>query len=77
MSHRSGVVDHIVAINAGGSRISSDNLWTLCFECHKWKTSLEQHGLSVVAFGEDGEKIPPPSERERIRQLIKEKIKYG
>lgn len=77
MSHRAGVVDHIVAISAGGSRMSSANLWTLCFDCHKWKTAMEQHhALSVAGFGEDGELTPPQSERERIKQLIKEKIQY-
>lgn len=78
MSHRAGVVDHIVAISAGGSRMSSDNLWTLCFDCHKWKTAMEQHHtLSVVGFGEDGELVPPQSERERIKAIIQQKIKYA
>lgn len=72
-----GVIDHIVAISAGGSRLHPDNLWTLCVDCHKWKTSMEKNGLTVAAYGEDGDKIPAASERERIKQLINEKRKYA
>lgn len=35
-------LDHIIPINAGGDRYDSDNLQTLCKQCHSKKTFKEK-----------------------------------
>lgn len=71
---RAGAIDHIVAINAGGSRLHEYNLWTLCKTCHDTKSRMEQHGLVVASWGDEGERIPAAGEKERIKQLISKRI---
>jgi 5-methylcytosine-specific restriction endonuclease McrA len=70
---RAGAIDHIVALPIG-AKLHEYNLWTLCKVCHDTKSRLEQHGLKVIGYGDEGEQIPAPGERERIKQLIKDRI---
>jgi 5-methylcytosine-specific restriction protein A len=41
------VVDHIRPINAGGERLSEDNVQTLCESCHNRKSANESRGYGV------------------------------
>ena len=40
--HQATVVDHIIEIKDGGSRLSPDNLQSLCASCHNIKTAQEK-----------------------------------
>ena len=42
------VVDHIVAIEAGGSMLDQDNLQSLCESCHNSKTGRDREGRGNV-----------------------------
>ncbi len=41
------VVDHIVAINAGGAKLDESNCQSLCESCHNRKSSNESRGYGV------------------------------
>jgi 5-methylcytosine-specific restriction protein A len=41
------VVDHIIPINAGGERLSDDNVQSLCESCHNRKSANESRGYGV------------------------------
>jgi len=41
------VVDHVVAINAGGERLNENNCQSLCESCHNRKSSNESRGYGV------------------------------
>lgn len=41
------VVDHIVAINAGGAKLDEANCQSLCESCHNRKSSSESRGYGV------------------------------
>lgn len=68
---KGGIVDHIVRIEAGGAPLDLRNLWTLCKEHSARKTALERHGLTVDAFGDEGEKYPTHSAKRDILNKIK------
>lgn len=42
---RSTVVDHIIAISAGGARLSEENFMPMCDKCHNKKSGHEAHGF--------------------------------
>ena len=52
------VVDHIIAITAGGHPSHVHNLMPLCSKCHDKKSAMERHGLSIEAATVDGLKLP-------------------
>lgn len=52
------VVDHIIAITAGGHPSHAHNLMPLCSKCHDKKSAMERHGLSIEAATVDGLKLP-------------------
>lgn len=41
------VVDHIIAINAGGAKLDESNCQSLCESCHNSKSSSESRGYGV------------------------------
>jgi 5-methylcytosine-specific restriction protein A len=41
------VVDHIIAINAGGAKLDEANCQSLCESCHNRKSSNESRGYGV------------------------------
>lgn len=41
------VIDHIVAINAGGAKLDESNCQSLCESCHNRKSSNESRGYGV------------------------------
>lgn len=57
---RAGVVDHIIAVSAGGARYDVRNLWTLCRDCHERKSKMEQHKQldNVPTYTVEGELLP-------------------
>lgn len=44
------VVDHIVAINAGGAKLDNNNLQSLCESCHNRKSAGESRGYGVKSL---------------------------
>lgn len=42
-------LDHRVSLESGGTD-SPDNVWLICLECHKNKTSAEQRVSKAAAF---------------------------
>ncbi|WP_349516256.1 HNH endonuclease, partial [Leuconostoc suionicum] len=41
------IVDHIHPLKiASDERLSADNLWTLCYQCHNIKTMIEEQTIS-------------------------------
>jgi 5-methylcytosine-specific restriction protein A len=41
-------VDHIIPVRMGGQLFDKDNLRTLCKECHKAKTKLDDESLKEI-----------------------------
>ena len=52
------VVDHIIAITAGGHPTHLYNLMPLCSSCHDRKSAMEKHGLAIESGVVDGLKLP-------------------
>ena len=52
------VVDHIIAITAGGHPTHPHNLMPLCSRCHDKKSAMERHGLSIESGVVDGLRWP-------------------
>ena len=52
------VVDHIIAITAGGHPTHPYNLMPLCSSCHDKKSAMERHGLSIESGVVDGLRWP-------------------
>ena len=66
------VVDHIIAITAGGHPSHVHNLMPLCSVCHDRKSAMERHELSIEAATADGLKLPTPAAvREIVEKLAK------
>lgn len=64
------VVDHIIPISVGGSKLDPRNFMSLSKAIHDYKSSLESHRSPLVAwdYGNDLEKIP--ENREKIIELL-------
>ena len=52
------VVDHIIAITAGGHSTHPYNLMPLCSRCHDKKSAMERHGLAIESGVVDGLRWP-------------------
>lgn len=66
------VVDHIIPLKIEPRlKLSEDNLWVLCKECHYWKTKLEKniYGSSKVANLDISKAWP----KEKIKNFILKK----
>ncbi|WP_338714668.1 HNH endonuclease [Lactiplantibacillus plantarum] len=66
------IVDHIHPLKvAPDEKLDTDNLWTICYRCHNYKTSLEE---SIKATPNGDNKLKHIS-RDWWAKAIKEKIK--
>ena len=68
------VVDHIIAITAGGHPSHVYNLMPLCSKCHDKKSAMERHGLSIEAATVDGLKLPTTAAVNEILAKLKNLI---
>lgn len=68
-----GHIDHIIPRSKGGAELDFANLMTLCHSCHSVKTQLEQT-YEVKHIGEEGERIPADGEKDKLLQLLTERI---
>lgn len=68
------VVDHIIAITAGGHPSHAHNLMPLCSQCHDKKSALERHGLSIESGVVDGLKLPTNAAVNEILEKLKNLI---
>lgn len=65
------VVDHIIAITAGGHPSHMHNLMPLCSVCHDRKSAMERHGLNIEAATVDGLKLPTTAAVNEILTKLK------
>jgi 5-methylcytosine-specific restriction protein A len=68
------VVDHIIAITAGGHPSHVHNLMPLCSVCHDRKSAMERHGLNIEAATVDGLKLPTTAAVNEILTKLKNLI---
>lgn len=68
-------VDHTIRISDGGATTDERNLMTLCTTCHERKSSMESRNFMIDwDLNDFGEKIPKPSGRELIINILAKEI---
>lgn len=59
------VVDHVIPMSAGGAKLSTRNLQSLCAECHNRKSAMEQHLVIELIMSFEGA-MPTQFGREKV-----------